>query len=154
MQSKTIPFERITSFEDGAMHFKIACTAADQRFEDRCPVERESLHGISRRVALHRATGERRGTRGKDRIVGDLFFYRSKPLSVTQFSRRLMDFCSSPRSIANSARPGLARHGHGGETRIERRHEAAGAAEPTEKEREPESFRTMVFHGVANSYRP
>lgn len=37
------------------------------------------------------------------RIIRHLF-YRTKLVSVTQFSPRLMDFCSSPRSIANLRR--------------------------------------------------
>lgn len=46
--------------------------------------------------------------RSRTRIIRRLF-YRGKLVSVTQFSPRLMDFCSSPRSIAN------LRRGNGGE---------------------------------------
>lgn len=110
------------------------------------------------------------------RIIQHLFLSRPAR-SVTQFSPRLMDFCSSPRSIANLRSGNEGGRGEGaqrdeqkgtlksgtraecdrerkrdGEKKKRRREKEVRAGEARrEKKRGPGE---REFHAVANSYRP
>ena len=122
--------------------------------------EREKFRSWNSEVlGRERATDQRKGTNNRQiqRIAMNLFYRRESSFSVTQFSRWLMDFCSSAREFTETSRPpqyASEKRGKSGDTRLLAREREREREREKENGREAESFRTMVFHAVANSYRP